>query len=69
MLLKLLLIGLLLVVMFNLFHALYYMVKNNDQAPKMSKFLGRRLIFSALLILFVVLALVTGLILPNPTPH
>jgi len=69
MLLKLLLIGLLLIVMFNLFHALYYMVKNEDQAPKMSKFLGRRLLFSALIILLILIALVTGLIVPNPTPH
>jgi branched-subunit amino acid transport protein AzlD len=69
MLLKLLLIGLLLIVMFNLFHALYYMVKNEDQAPKMSKFLGRRLLFSALIILLILIALITGLIVPNPTPH
>lgn len=69
MLLKILLVSLLLIVMFNLFHALYYMVKNDQQAPRMSKFLGRRLLFSALVILCIIIAFMTGFIVPNPTPH
>lgn len=69
MLLKIILIGLLLLVIFNLFQALFIMLKNDDAAPKMSKFLGRRLIFSALVLLVVILLMMTGIITPNPRPY
>ncbi len=68
MLFKILLVVLLVFVLFNLFHALYYMNKNDVKSPKMSKFLGRRLLFSALIIMCVIIALATGLITPNPRP-
>jgi branched-subunit amino acid transport protein AzlD len=68
MLLKALLVALLLFVVFNLFHALYYMIKNDEQAPKMSKYLGRRLMFSALIILCIIIAIAAGFITPNPRP-
>lgn len=69
MLLKIILIGLLLLVIFNLFQALFIMLKNDDAAPKMSKFLGRRLMFSALVLLVVILLMMTGIITPNPRPY
>lgn len=69
MLIKIILVALLLAVIYNLFRALYIMIKNDEQAPKMSKFLGRRLIFSAVVIMFLIILLLTGFITPNPTPH
>jgi hypothetical protein len=69
MFIKILFIVLLFTVMFNLFYALYHMIRNDGQAPKMSKYLGRRLIFSALIIFALVIALALGFITPQPTPH
>lgn len=68
MLFKILLVALLAFVLFNLFHALYYMIKNDEQSPKMSKYLGRRLMFSALIIICIIIALATGVITPNTRP-
>ncbi len=47
MLIKLLLIALLLFIIFNLFRALYLMLRNDPSQVSMSKFLGRRVFFSA----------------------
>ena len=69
MLFKLLLVALLLFVIFNLFHALYHMVKNNEQQPKVSKFLGRRLLFSVFIILCILIAIKIGLITPHQRPY
>jgi branched-subunit amino acid transport protein AzlD len=69
MLIKIVLIILLAIVVFSLFQALFVMLKNDEAAPKMSKFLGRRLIFSALVILFLIVLLLTGVITPNPRPY
>lgn len=44
------------------------MVKGDDKVP-MSRYLGRRMIFSVLVILLLLVALGTGLISPNPTPY
>ncbi|HWV13814.1 MAG TPA: DUF2909 domain-containing protein [Cellvibrio sp.] len=68
MLLKTLLIVLLLFVIFNLFQALYFMIKHHGSSPRMSKYLGRRLLFSALIALCIIVALATGLAVPNPSP-
>lgn len=69
MLIKIILVSLLAIVVFSLFQALIVMLKNDEAAPKMSKFLGRRLIFSALVVLFLILLLLTGIITPNPRPY
>ncbi|HBV76830.1 MULTISPECIES: DUF2909 domain-containing protein [Vibrio] len=69
---KLLLVLLLLFVIFNLGRALYLMVKQNpdDQnSVPMSRYLGKRLIFSALVIALLLIAMATGLITPNPRPY
>lgn len=68
MLFKTLLVALLLIVIINLFYAFYCMVKNHENSPKMSKYLGRRLLISSLIILCLVIALATGAITPNPAP-
>jgi hypothetical protein len=44
------------------------MVKGDEKVP-MSRYLGRRVIFSVLVILLLLVALGTGLISPNPTPY
>ncbi len=69
MLTKIILIALLLLVIISLFQALYVMMKNDNAAPRMSKFLGRRLIFSALVVLAILILLATGVITPNPRPY
>ncbi len=69
MLIKIVLIVLLLLVAISLFQALFAMIRNDENAPKMSSFLGRRLFFSALVILLLVVLMLTGVITPNPTPH
>lgn len=66
---KIILISLLAIVVFSLFQALVVMLKNDEAAPKMSKFLGRRLIFSAVVILVLIILLLTGVIAPNPRPY
>lgn len=69
MLIKIILIAMLLLVVISLFQALYVMLKNDGTAPKMSKFLGRRLLFSALVVLFILILLATGVITPHPRPY
>lgn len=69
MLTKIILIALLLLVIISLFQALYVMMKNDNTTPRMSKFLGRRLIFSALVVLAILILLATGVITPNPRPY
>jgi cytochrome b subunit of formate dehydrogenase len=66
---KIILVTLLAIVVFSLFQALIVMLKNDEAAPRMSKFLGRRLIFSAVVILFLIILLLTGVITPHPRPY
>lgn len=66
---KIILVTLLAIVVISLFQALIVMLKNDEAAPKMSKFLGRRLIFSAVVILFLIILLLTGVITPHPRPY
>ncbi|PTA48795.1 DUF2909 domain-containing protein [Shewanella morhuae] len=65
---KLVLVLLLLFIIFNLARALFIMVKGDTQVP-MSRYLGRRIIFSVLVILLLLVALSTGLISTHPTPR
>lgn len=69
MFIKILLIALLVLVIFSLFQALIIMVKNDDTAPKMSTFLGRRLLFSIAVVVILIILLATGTITPNPRPY
>jgi cytochrome b subunit of formate dehydrogenase len=66
---KIILVTLLAIVVFSLFQALIVMLKNDEATPRMSKFLGRRLIFSAVVILFLIILLLTGVITPHPRPY
>lgn len=69
MFVKIILVFLLLVVVVSLFQALFVMLRNEEEAPNMSKFLGRRLLFSALAVLFILVLVATGFISPHPRPY
>ena len=69
LLIKILIGGLILFMVFNLFKAMMVMIKNDPNSPPMSKYIGRRVIASAIIIGLIVLALATGLITPNPRPY
>lgn len=69
MILKLVIGGLLIFMLFNLFKAMMIMLKNKPDTPPMSKFIGRRLIASAAIMVLILLAVSTGFITPNPRPY
>lgn len=69
MVIKIIIIGLLTFMVYNLFRALIIMNKNDPNAPSMSKFIGRRLIASVAIIILLLIAILTGLITPNPRPY
>ena len=64
------LIGILILFMiFNLFKAMMIMLKNDPNQPPMSKYIGRRVIASAVIIGLIILAVMTGLVTPNHRPY
>ncbi|MGS0681454.1 DUF2909 family protein [Shewanella sp. 125m-7] len=65
---KLVLVLLLVFILFNLGRALFIMVKGESSVP-MSQYLGRRVIFSVLVVLLLLVALGTGVITPNSRPY
>lgn len=69
MIIKILIGALLLFMLFNLFKAMMIMLKNDPTQPSMTKFIGRRVMISAIIVALILLAVATGLITPNPTPH
>lgn len=69
MIIKIVLISLVIFMLFNLFKALFLMTKNDPDKPPMSKFIGRRLMFSGLIIAVVLVGVATGLITPNTPPY
>jgi hypothetical protein len=60
--------ALLLFMIFNLFKAMKVMLKGEQQEP-MSKFIGRRVIASVVIVLLILIAVATGVITPNPRPY
>lgn len=69
MLLKLVIIALLLFIVFNLFRAGFMMLRNDPEQKQMSRFLGRRVFYSVLVLLIIMLAMALGWITPNPRPY
>lgn len=59
---------LLLFMMFNLFRAMLVMLKGEQTEP-MSKFIGRRVLASIIIVLLILVAIGTGIITPNPRPY
>jgi cytochrome bd-type quinol oxidase subunit 2 len=68
-LLKTLLVLLLLFVVFQLFRALWLMLKNDPNQVSMSRHLGRRVLFSVVVMALIILALGMGWIEPHARPY
>ena len=69
MVFKIVIVGLLAFMVFNLFYALILMNKNDPNKPSMSKFIGRRMYVAVAIVLLLFVGLLTGLITPNPKPY
>lgn len=69
MLVKIALICLLFFVVFQLFRALWLMLKNDPNQVSMSKHLGRRVMFSVMVMGLIILALAMGWIEPHQRPY
>lgn len=69
MLIKLVILGLLGFMVYNLFAALVIMNKNDPNKPPMSKFIGRRVMTSVVIVIILLLGILTGIITPNPRPY
>lgn len=65
---KILIVVLLATMIYNLFRAMRLMVKKPEGQEKMSKFIGRRVLISALIIVLILIGMATGIITPNPRP-
>ncbi len=65
---KIIIVGCLLFMIFSLFQALIVLNKNDPNKPSMSKFIGRRVMISAFIIILMLVAILTGVITPNPRP-
>lgn len=68
MLVKLIILGLLGFMIYNLFRALVIMNKNDPDKPPMSEFIGRRVMTSVVIVLLLLIGILTGVITPNPRP-
>jgi hypothetical protein len=65
---KVILVGLLIFMMVNLAFAMRVMLKGESK-EKMSKFIGRRVLTSAIIVILILIAIATGVITPNPRPY
>ncbi|WP_371187894.1 DUF2909 family protein [Thalassotalea maritima] len=69
MIIKIVIVLLLLLMIYNLFKAGVSMNSNDSKKPPMSKYIGRRVLISALIILLLFIGIATGIIQPNPRPY
>ena len=69
MVFKIVIVGLMAFMVYNLFKALLLMNKNDPDKPSMTKFIGRRLYISVVIVLLLLVGLLTGIITPNPRPY
>lgn len=68
MVIKVIIVGLLIFMIINLFLAMKVMLGSNSDKVPMSKYIGRRVMTSALIVAIILIAMATGLITPNPIP-
>ncbi|RZM75571.1 DUF2909 domain-containing protein [Pseudoalteromonas rubra] len=68
MLLKLIIIVLLFSIIYNLFRALFIMLKGTQSGESMSRLLGKRVFFSASVLLLILIAKGLGWLNFNPAP-
>lgn len=66
---KIVLVALVIYMIVNLFLAMRVMMKNDPKNGPMSKYIGRRVLTSAVIVLLILIAIGTGLITPNPRPY
>ncbi|MDC2889779.1 DUF2909 domain-containing protein [Psychrosphaera sp. 1_MG-2023] len=66
---KIIAVALLLLIIFNLFRAMFSMLKQDPNRPPMSYFIGLRLKFTVALIVLLLCCLAFGVITPNPRPY
>ncbi|MAZ66283.1 MAG: hypothetical protein CMF25_04170 [Kangiellaceae bacterium] len=66
--LKIILVIALLLIVFSLFQALFYLVKGEEKLEQMNSSLGRRVFFSVAVIMLLLLAIAMGWIKPNKDP-
>jgi low temperature requirement protein LtrA len=69
MLIKIILCGLLIFMIYNLFLAMKVMMNHDPDGEPMSKFIGRRVLTSVVIVIIILIALATGLITPNARPY
>ena len=69
MLFKIIIVAALAFMIYNLFRALFIMNKNDPNKPPMSKYIGRRVLTSVVIVLLLLIAVLTGAIQPNPRPY
>ncbi|MBQ4878173.1 DUF2909 domain-containing protein [Pseudoalteromonas luteoviolacea] len=68
MLIKWIITALLLVILYHLFYALFVMLQGAEKSKNMSQILGKRVIFSLLVMLCITLSSQMGLFNFNPQP-
>lgn len=68
LIIKIIIVGCLIFMVYNLFKALFVLNKNDPNKPSMSKYIGRRLMFSVVIVLLMLVGILTGVITPNPRP-
>lgn len=66
---KIILVALVIYMIVNLFMAMRVMMKNDPKNGPMSKYIGRRVLTSAVIVVIILIAIGTGLITPNPRPN
>ena len=69
MLIKIILVALVIYMIVNLFLAMRIMMKNDPTHGPMSKYIGRRVLTSVVIVVLILIAIGTGLITSNPRPY
>ncbi|WP_349920874.1 DUF2909 domain-containing protein [Aeromonas veronii] len=69
MLIKVVLVFMLLLIIGQLFHALWLMMTTKQATRRMSAPLGRRVFFSLLVVAILLFSLMMGWLEPNPRPY
>lgn len=69
MVVKIVVALLLLFMIYNLFRAMMVMIKGEQGQTSMTKFIGKRVMASAIIMLLLLVAIMTGIITPNPRPY
>ncbi|RUO76027.1 DUF2909 domain-containing protein [Idiomarina seosinensis] len=66
---KVIIVALLLYMVFNLFRALFVMLRNDPNKPPMTKYLGKRVGIAAIVLLAMIIAAYAGFLPLNPRPY